>query len=205
MGRKEGEELSAAQIFYPAMQAADVFFLKADICQLGMDQRKVNVLAREYCDAAEPKIKHKPIILSHHMMAGLKEGQEKMSKSDPDSAIFMEDSEADVKRKIRQAFCPAGVVEGNPVLDWVKYIVFAKWGSMTIKRKPENGGDKCVFQSWWCSVVAVEVMMTPPPPQPPYCCRSSPALAPAGRTRRLRSSWRSSCPARCTRVTSRRH
>ena len=28
-----------------------------------------------------------------HMLAGLKEGQEKMSKSDPDSAIFMEDSE----------------------------------------------------------------------------------------------------------------
>lgn len=27
------------------------------------------------------------------MLAGLKEGQEKMSKSDPDSAIFMEDSE----------------------------------------------------------------------------------------------------------------
>jgi hypothetical protein len=30
-----------------------------------MDQRKVNMLAREYCDAAEPKIKFKPIILSH--------------------------------------------------------------------------------------------------------------------------------------------
>jgi len=28
MGRKEGEELSAAQIFYPCMQAADIFFLK---------------------------------------------------------------------------------------------------------------------------------------------------------------------------------
>jgi hypothetical protein len=38
---------------------------QADICQLGMDQRKVNMLAREYCDVAEPKIKHKPIILSH--------------------------------------------------------------------------------------------------------------------------------------------
>jgi tyrosyl-tRNA synthetase len=102
MGRKEGEELSAAQIFYPCMQAADIFFLKADICQLGMDQRKVNMLAREYCDVAEPKIKFKPVILSHHMMAGLKEGQEKMSKSDPDSAIFMEDSAEDVKRKIKQ-------------------------------------------------------------------------------------------------------
>ena len=92
MGRKEGEELSAAQILYPCMQAADIFFLKADICQLGMDQRKVNMLAREYCDAADPKIRFKPVVLSHHMLMGLKEGQEKMSKSDPDSAIFMEDS-----------------------------------------------------------------------------------------------------------------
>lgn len=38
-----------------------------------------------------------PIIISHHMLMGLKEGQEKMSKSDPDSAIFMEDSVADVR------------------------------------------------------------------------------------------------------------
>jgi tyrosyl-tRNA synthetase len=41
MGRKDSDELSAAQIMYPCMQCADVFFLKADICQLGMDQRKV--------------------------------------------------------------------------------------------------------------------------------------------------------------------
>jgi hypothetical protein len=30
-----------------------------------MDQRKVNMLAREYCDQASPKIKFKPVILSH--------------------------------------------------------------------------------------------------------------------------------------------
>ena len=34
------------------------------------------------------------------MLMGLKEGQEKMSKSDPDSAIFMEDAAEDVKRKV---------------------------------------------------------------------------------------------------------
>ncbi|KAL6135551.1 hypothetical protein ACLB2K_067778 [Fragaria x ananassa] len=50
MGRQERDNLSAAQIMYPLMQCADVFFLKADICQLGTDQRKVNMLAREYCD-----------------------------------------------------------------------------------------------------------------------------------------------------------
>lgn len=63
------------------------------------------MLAREYCVAA--KIKRKPIILSHHMLYGLKAGQEKMSKSDPDSAVFMEDSEEDVRRKIMAAYCPS--------------------------------------------------------------------------------------------------
>ncbi|KAJ0491045.1 putative tyrosine--tRNA ligase [Helianthus annuus] len=66
MGRNEQDELTAAQIFYPCMQCADIFFLKADICQLGMDQRKVNVLAREYCD--DIKRKNKPVILSHRRL-----------------------------------------------------------------------------------------------------------------------------------------
>mmetsp|Transcript_25585 Transcript_25585/g.38262 ORF Transcript_25585/g.38262 Transcript_25585/m.38262 type:complete len:817 (-) Transcript_25585:179-2629(-) len=103
MGRLEGS-LTAAQVLYPLMQCTDVFFLKADICQLGVDQRKVNMLAREYCDAA--RIKRKPVILSHHMLYGLKAGQEKMSKSDPDSAVFMEDTAEDVERKIMKAYCP---------------------------------------------------------------------------------------------------
>jgi len=64
MGRSETEDLAASQIFYPVMQCADIFFLNADICQLGMDQRKVNVLAREYCESGEMK-NRKPIILSH--------------------------------------------------------------------------------------------------------------------------------------------
>jgi len=33
-----------------------------------------------------------------------------MSKSDPDSAIFMEDTIEDVNRKIKKSFCPEKVV-----------------------------------------------------------------------------------------------
>jgi tyrosyl-tRNA synthetase len=73
MGRLEGN-LSAAQILYPLMQCTDVFFLKADVCQLGLDQRKVNALALEYCSI---KRKHRPVILSNHMLYGLKAGQAK--------------------------------------------------------------------------------------------------------------------------------
>ncbi|KAL3942779.1 MAG: hypothetical protein SGBAC_003091 [Bacillariaceae sp.] len=149
MGRLEGS-LTAAQILYPLMQCTDVFFLKANICQLGVDQRKVNMLAREYCDAA--KIKNKPIILSHHMLFGLKAGQEKMSKSDPDSAVFMEDSAEDVERKIINAYCPTEEADAekskeevqdagkesmhliedkikNPCLDYIQHIIFSPPGA----------------------------------------------------------------------------
>ena len=43
MGRSE-EKLSGAQILYPLMQCCDIFHLNADICQLGVDQRKVFLL-----------------------------------------------------------------------------------------------------------------------------------------------------------------
>jgi len=69
MGRGEGDELPTSQILYPCMQCADIFFLKADVCQLGLDQRKVNMLARDYC--TDPI---KPVILSHHMLMGMKQG-----------------------------------------------------------------------------------------------------------------------------------
>ncbi|CAE7924179.1 unnamed protein product [Symbiodinium sp. KB8] len=115
---------------------------------MNMDNVEVNMLAREYCDVAEPKIKHKPVIVSHrellelsYMLMGLKEGQEKMSKSDPDSAIFMEDSAADVKRKIKGAYCPEGQVANNPILNWTKHIIFGRNSKFVVPRKPANGGD----------------------------------------------------------------
>lgn len=60
---------------------------------------------------------------------------EKMSKSNPDSAIFMEDSAEEVDRKIKSAFCEPGNVEKNPILDYCKYLVFASMGAITINSK----------------------------------------------------------------------
>ena len=91
------------------------------------------MLAREYCDAI--KLVEKPVIISHHMLSGLKEGQAKMSKSDPDSAIFMEDTIEDVNRKIRKSFCPEKIVENNPILDYCKSIILPSFGSYTIEIK----------------------------------------------------------------------
>ena len=139
MGRENKAELTAAQLMYPCMQAADVFYLKTDICQLGNDQRKVNMLAREY--ASKKKFDRKPIILSSVMIPGLLEGQYKMSKSNPDSAIFMEDTAEEVSRKIKKAFCKPQVLEENPCIDFSKHFIFKIFKQITIERKAENGGN----------------------------------------------------------------
>lgn len=150
MGRSEKDVLSAAQIFYPCMQCSDIFELKVDITNLGMDQRKVNMLARE----VGPKIGlWKPVVVNYHMLMGLSApGKEvtdpierkiamKMSKSKPDSAIFMDDSEEDIKRKLNKAYCPEGVVEENPVLEYCRYLIFERFKEFKIARPAKFGGD----------------------------------------------------------------
>eukprot|EP00483_Globobulimina_turgida_P000587 UN00587 len=136
------------QIYYmPVCNVQIFFFLKADICQLGMDQLKVNMLAREY--AKKKRDIDPPVVISHHMLMGLKQGQEKMSKSMTDSAIFMEDSADDVRRKIKKAYAPPGLIEKNPILDYLKHLVFGhgKFKGFEVDRKKENGGSK-IYQSY---------------------------------------------------------
>ncbi|MBI2143556.1 tyrosine--tRNA ligase [Candidatus Woesearchaeota archaeon] len=153
MGRKESEMQQASMVVYSCMQAADIFQLEADICQLGMDQRKVNILAREI----GPKLGFwKPVVVSHHMLMGLGEPRTdvkgvteraielKMSKSKPDTAVFMTDSEEDVMRKIGKAYCPLKQVNENPVLEYCKYIIFEKFKELEIKRPEKFGGDLSV-------------------------------------------------------------
>ncbi|MFW3146020.1 MAG: tyrosine--tRNA ligase [Thermoplasmatota archaeon] len=64
----------------------------------------------------------------------------KMSKSDPDSGIYLHDGEEDIRRKIKKAWCPEGVPD-NPVMEICKTIIFPAKGSITIKRPEKWGGD----------------------------------------------------------------
>lgn len=149
MGREESASSPASQILYPLMQASDIHHLGVDIAQLGMDQRKVNMLAREVF----PKLDLKPPIAVHHpMLLGLQftdtdlEGVDrkialKMSKSRPETAIYMTDSEKEISEKFKQAYCPEAQEEDNPVLEYAKYIVFEKFNKMKVERAKKYGGD----------------------------------------------------------------
>jgi tyrosyl-tRNA synthetase len=158
MGREESlDNLTGANIIYSCMQVTDIFMLKAKITQLGMDQRKLNMLAREI----GPQLGYwKPVVVSHHMLMGLGRppgvgnglkpfptGDKinrvialKMSKSHPDSAVFMTDTSEDIKRKINKAWCPEGEIKENPVLEYCKYIIFEKFNQVIIERPQKFGG-----------------------------------------------------------------
>ena len=114
-----------------------------------MDQRKVNMLARE----VGPKLGFwKPIVVSHHMLMGLGQPsktasaeeramQMKMSKSNPESAIFMTDTEEMINSKIKKAYCPEKIIEENPIMEYCKYIIFEKFDSIKIERPEKYGGN----------------------------------------------------------------
>jgi len=145
MGRKETEGTSSATIFYPAMQAADIFMLDVQIAHAGMDQRKVHMLARELSHKHNKEF----AAIHGHLLPGLQGVQrmspdemieQKMSKSKPSSAIFIHDTPEEIKTKIKKAYCPEKILEGNPIIEYAEYLLLRDKG-FRIERPEKFGGD----------------------------------------------------------------
>lgn len=165
MGRSENDaDLDTSKIFYPILQAADIFYLDVDISYAGLDQRRANMLAR---DAADKLGWKKPIALHTPLLPGLKGGQRmdpamlkkedadidtsfKMSKSDPNTSLRIHDTPEDIRRKMKKAFCPQEREDEsiNPVLMVCKSIIFPKLGKIEITFPEKFGGGSAVYNSY---------------------------------------------------------
>jgi tyrosyl-tRNA synthetase len=166
MGKSEGQDVDFGTLRYPVMQVADAYFMQTHLVHAGMDQRKCHVLMREIAsklpDAFQLKIGGstiKPIALHHNLLLGLekKNTQDrevaKMSKSKPDSAIWVHDSKEEITRKLKKAYCPqpnlsqsaAEIREEqvyNPILDWCKNMIYPGGRMVKIERPDKFGGHK---------------------------------------------------------------
>jgi tyrosyl-tRNA synthetase len=149
LGRTEEEsQLDTAKLFYPAMQASDIFELPVEIAYAGLDQRRAHVLAREVAQHygwPVPVAVHTPLVSSLKgggRMDAAHAPERKMSKSDPTSAIVLPTTPEDVATRLKGAFCPAKEVEGNPVVELALHVVFPWQGRLTIARAPQHGGDR---------------------------------------------------------------
>lgn len=150
MGRSGDEvDVDASKFIYPAMQVADIFDLGIDVALGGMDQRKAHMLARDIAG----KLGYKKPIAMHTPLLSALTGQNrmdpiagKMSKSNPDAGISIHDSDDDVRRKIKKAFCPMDDPD-NPVTEICKYLIFPYYPSMVIDR-PEKWGGPLTYLSY---------------------------------------------------------
>lgn len=129
------EDPMVSQMIYPLMQALDIAYLDIDLAVGGIDQRKIHMLARENL----PKLGYRaPTCLHTPIIVGL-DGQ-KMSSS-KGNYISVRDSPEEVERKILKAYCPAKVLENNPIIDIVKYHIFPRFEKIKIERDLKFGGD----------------------------------------------------------------
>lgn len=171
MGRKAEEaELDASKLIYPAMQVADIYYLELDIALGGLDQRKAHMLARDIAEKSEmvrlyerlmgKKLKkpiaiHTPIISSlqgdRRMEAGVEVddlyAEYKMSKSKPETAIFLHDAPEVIVEKIRKAYCPPRLVEMNPIIEINKYILATRRDYKLEVDRPAKYGGPVTFTS----------------------------------------------------------
>ncbi len=148
MGRSEEESaLDTSKLFYPSMQAADIFELPVDVAYGGMDQRRAHVLAREIAHQYHWPV---PVAIHTPLLSSLKGGgrmdpteggvERKMSKSDPSSGIPIPSPRTTIAERIGGAFCPPKEVEGNPIVEIVRYVVFPWEGRFEVPRPPKFGG-----------------------------------------------------------------
>jgi len=158
MGRKAEEaELDFSKLIYPAMQVTDIFYLDLDIALGGLDQRKAHMLARDISEKIKVK---KPIAIHTPLITSLQgigrmvpasdvddvKAEVKMSKSKPETAIFVTDTPDKIREKIRKAYCPPKTEEYNPIMEIAKYIIFYEGEKeFVVKRPAKYGGTIEVY------------------------------------------------------------
>jgi len=157
MGREMSlTDMETAWVYYPCMQAADIFHMRLHVACAGIDQRKAHMLARE---AAQKLGWKKPVSIHVPILIGLqglqvtqKEFDEnaeinlqissKMSKSIPKTCVFVHDLPEEIEEKIQAAYCPPKEVWGNPVLQTARHVIFNERPTLTIPRSQKYGGPE---------------------------------------------------------------
>ena len=162
MGREMNiSDIEAAWLFYPCMQAADIFHMELDVACAGIEQRKAHMLARDSAEKLKwqkPSCVHAPLLMGLSGPTGSDRQLDedtavntqivsKMSKSIPGTAIFVHDSPEDIETKLKNAFCPPKQSSNNPVLEMTRLAVLTNARELVITRPAKYGGSE-TFSSY---------------------------------------------------------
>ena len=150
---KSSETPLMSSLLYPILQALDEVYLEVDAQFGGVDQRKIFMFAREKL----PKIGYsKRCHLMNPLIPGLgkpasKGETVKMSASDTSGKIDFDDSEEEIRKKVKKAYSLDGEVHQNGLLAMLKYVLFRYLHSQAkplhIPRAQKFGGPQ-TFSSY---------------------------------------------------------
>ena len=133
---RNSDNPKVAEIIYPLMQISDMNSLNVDIALGGMEQRKIQMLARENLSKIGQEV---PVCIHTPLLRGL-DGDEKMSSS-KGNFIAIDDSEKEIKSKINKSFCPIKETEANPIIEICIHFVFPNQEKLVIERPEKFGGN----------------------------------------------------------------
>lgn len=129
------DDPTVSQMVYPLMQAIDIALLGVDIAVGGIDQRKIHMLARENLKNLgfeTPICIHTPILLG---LDGTKMASSK------ENFISVDDTEEEIYKKLKKAYCKIGDTEENPILALFRYHIFPRYETVVIERPEKFGGN----------------------------------------------------------------
>jgi len=133
---RSSENPKVANVIYPLMQVVDMKFLEVDVALGGMEQRKIQMLAREHLPKVDFEV---PVCLHTPLLHGL-DGDEKMSSS-KGNLIAIDDNEEEIAEKIKKSYCPMKEIEGNPIIEIANHFIFSNQDKILIERDEKFGGN----------------------------------------------------------------
>jgi tryptophanyl-tRNA synthetase len=116
------EHIPAGLFTYPVLMAADILLYKTNLVPVGADQKQHLELARNLAERLNSFLKDDVLVVPEVFtppvgarIMSLTEPQNKMSKSDPNakSAVFLDDSDKDIVKKIKSAVTDSGSQVGE--------------------------------------------------------------------------------------------
>lgn len=125
-----------ASVIYPIMQTVDMAALDVDVALGGMEQRKIQMLARENLEKIGEEV---PVCIHTPLLHGL-DGDAKMSSS-KGNFIAVNDTAEDIAKKINKSYCPQGEIEDNPMIEIAETFIYPNQEKLLIKRPEKFGGD----------------------------------------------------------------
>lgn len=134
---RDVENATISQLMYPLMQIADIKHLKVDVAQGGLEQRKIHMAGRDL----KKELNYDFVAVHTPLITSLKGPGEKMSKSIPGSGISVTDDYDEIKRTIKNAYCPEKLIKENPVLEITKLLIFPRINKFKISRPEKFGGN----------------------------------------------------------------